>query len=301
LTRQNHQAGAAGWVVACRDEHLRQVGAADIWSAMQAAGVGAVEAVVDFDRTCPGLFRPDGRYSIAEMHDLLALQSDLRRHDLRISAFCLLNRFDERLEEEIEFVSDVVHAAVLLGVPAIRVDFLPHRLRDRQEEFLPLAIGAGRRLAEAVGNMPVRLGVENHVTTTNRTEFLRAFFDGVASDRIGLTLDAANFYWFGHPLSEVYRICEEFAGRVCHTHCKNIAYPPDRREAQRPMGWEYARHACPVDEGDIDFRRIADLLRRAGYAGDLCLENECLSRFPTDQRLDVLRREIAFLERLAAG
>jgi hypothetical protein len=61
------------------------------------------------------------------------------------------------------------------------------------------------------------------------------------------------------------------------------------------MGWEYAKHAAALYEGDINYQQVAGLLRKADYRGDLCLENECLDRYPKAQHPEVLKREIALL------
>ena len=124
-------------------------------------------------------------------------------------------------------------------------------------------------------------------------------FDGVSSAQLGLTLDPANLYWFGHPLNEVYSICEKFAGGAFHTHCKNIQYPAEKRNVRRAIGWEYGKYSAPLYEGDIDYRRIAAILQKANYQGDLCLENECLGRFPKEQGPEILKKEIAALRQLA--
>jgi sugar phosphate isomerase/epimerase len=184
-------------------------------------------------------------------------------------------------------------AARELRVPAIRIDVVPRKVA--RDQFLPFAITACTRLVEQLEGTSIRLGIENHGNTTNDPAFLEALFKGVGSKRLGLTLHACNLYWFGHPLPEVYAICERFAGRAVHTHCKNIRYPEDQRNQRRAMGWQYERYAAPVNEGDIDYRRIADLLRRAHYAGGLCLENECLRHYPQEQHAGVLAAEVAFL------
>jgi sugar phosphate isomerase/epimerase len=64
------------------------------------------------------------------------------------------------------------------------------------------------------------------------------------------------------------------------------------------MGWEYSKYCCPIYEGDLDFKRIVKILRKANYRGDFCVENESLGRFPEDQRADILRKEIALLKKL---
>jgi sugar phosphate isomerase/epimerase len=141
------------------------------------------------------------------------------------------------------------------------------------------AIGAEGVEAEIIADTEptgVAFAIENHGTTTNDPAFLATLFKKVGSQRLGLTLDTANFYWFGHPLSKVYELYEAFAPRVSHTHCKSIHYPAAEREKHRPVGWKYAQYACPIGEGDIDFARVAAILHKAGYKNDLCIEDESI-------------------------
>lgn len=297
-SRAAESAPKPGWLIACRDAHLPETGEADAWSAMKAIGVEGVEVSVDLAGKCSHLHGCEKPYSIAGPDDLKALADDLKKHNLRISAFCLHNHFDERLEEELACVKMTARAARELGTPAIRLDIVPRKIKD-EKEFLAFAIKTGRQVVEASEDTNVRFGVENHGGTTNKPEFLRALFEGVGSKRFGQTLDVANFYWFGHPLTKLYGYWEELAPYVCHTHCKSIKYPESEREKQRPMGWEYGKYCCPIYEGDIDFKKLAAILRKAGYQGDLCIENESLGRFPKRQRKEILTREAAFLRKIS--
>lgn len=292
-------AGEAGrpLPLACRDVHLKATGLADAWSAMKELGVTGVEVVVDDDLACPSLHHPSRRYRIATAEDRKVLGADLQEAGRTIAAFCLHNRFDERLEQEIAWVGNVVRAAEQMQVKVIRIDVVPRAVS--KDAFPAFAVQTCKRLCERVEGGPVRFGIENHGTTTNDPAFLDRLFDGVGSKHLGLTLDACNFYWFGHPLSSLDDIYTKFASRAFHTHCKNIRYPEDRRETHRPVGWEYARYTCPVGEGDIDYRKVVRILRTAGYAGDLCLENECLSKFPASEHGAVLKREIAALRQVS--
>jgi sugar phosphate isomerase/epimerase len=84
-----------------------------------------------------------------------------------------------------------------------------------------------------------------------------------------------------------------------HTHCKSIRYPEDKKNVRRDIGWEYGKYNCPIYEGDLDFKRIVSILRKAGYRGDLCVEDESLGKYPENERADIMRQEIAMLKELA--
>jgi sugar phosphate isomerase/epimerase len=183
-------------------------------------------------------------------------------------------------------------------VKAVRIDVVV-RKQMPVPEFLNLSVALLKRIMPAIQSTGVSLGVENHGRTTNDPAFLDQLFARVGSPRLGLTLDVGNFYWFGHPLSKLYGLFEHFAPRVVHTHCKSIRYPAEIRETQRKMGFEYGKYNCPVYEGDIDYRRAVAILKKAGYANDLCIENEALGKYPEAERGKVLAREVSFLKALA--
>lgn len=285
------------WVVACRDIHLKVTGKADSWFALKELGANGVEVNVSEELLCPILYHPQRKYSVATPDGLKGLQDDLQANGAIITALCMNNRLDERLERELAWTRKLVAAAQKLNVTAIRIDVVPRAISG--EAFLPFAIKACKQMCDLAEGTQVHFGIENHGQLSNDPQFLEKLFDGVGSPHLGLTLDAMNFYWFGHPLNDLYRICEKFSARVVHTHCKNLRYPEDKRNIRRPIGWEYEKYAAPLYEGDLDYQRIAAILLKANYQGDLCLENECLGHFPKEQQAAVLKREIAFLKKLA--
>lgn len=287
------------WIAACRDVHLKATGQPDSWSALKDLGATGVEVNVSEELQCPQLFHPQKQYSVADADGIRGLREELESRGLRITALCMNNRLDERLDRELAWARRLVAVAQALGVRAIRIDVVPRAIKA--EEFMPFAVKACRQLCELTKDTPVRYGIENHGHWTNKPEVLDALFDGVDSDHLGLTLDAMNFYWFGHPLKDLYGIYEKYAPRTFHTHCKNLRYPTDRQNAARPIGWEYEKHAAPIYDGDIDYQRVAEILARAKYGGDLCLENECLGRFPKEQHAGILKREVALLQQLAVA
>jgi sugar phosphate isomerase/epimerase len=285
--------------VGCRDRYLRIAGKPDSWSCMQALGAECTEVSVETNLACSNLFHPERKYTVATPDGIKALQDDLAASGCRISAFMMSNHLDEQLEKEVEAARNLVKAAQQLGVHAIRIDVVPRKRPPKSEEFLPFAIKACKQVCAVAEGTPVRFGVENHSTTTNDPKFLASLFDGVGSDKLGLTLDCANFYWWGHPLKDLYKLYAQFAPRVVHTHCKSIRYPDDKKNVRRPMGWEYAKYNCPIYEGDIDFKRLVSILRKANYPGDLCVEDESLDKYPAAEQAEVMRKEIAMLKALA--
>lgn len=284
-------------LVGCRDVMLKNAGGVDCWKDLHAAGAQMVELNVADDLSLPTLVHPTKKYTLATKAGIDELAADAKAAGCKIGAFCMSNKFDLRPDFEVEWVGRTAQAAKALGVKAIRIDVVPRKLKG--DEFLDCAVKTLKRVFAGMQSTGVSLGVENHGRITNDPEFLTRLFEGVGSPLLGLTLDTGNFYWFGHPLTKVYTLFEKFASRVVHTHAKSIRYPADQREQQRKMGWEYAKYNCPVYEGDIDFRRVAQILKKAGYKNDLCIEDESLGKFPEAERANVLAREIAHLKSVA--
>lgn len=284
-----------GLVVACRDVHLAGWGAKDCWAALESIGAAGVDATVADDLSLKGLFHPERQYTLATAAGIEALRADMNAAGKRLTAFSMANAFDSRPEFEVQWVSKVAQAAQTLGVKAIRIDLAQRKVPANL--FLDFSVKILKQVIAATDATGVALGIENHGKTTNDPEFTGPLFERVGSERLGLTLDTANFYWFGHPLSKLYQLYERFGSRVKHTHCKNIRYPEAEREKQRKMGWEYAKYNCPLYEGDIDFTRVVKILRGANYANDLCIENESLGKYPAAERGKILAKEVELLKK----
>ncbi len=282
--------------VTCRDGHLKTAGEKDCWSAMAKLGARGVEVSVADDLSLPALFHPTKKYTVATPEGIEQLVADMKAAKRPITALCMANRFDARPDFELQWTTKAAEAAKALGTKAIRIDVWPQKIPAAR--FLAFATDMMTKVIEATESTGVAFGIENHGGTTNDPEFLAALFQGVGSPRLGLTLDTGNFYWFGHPLSKVHELFQTFASRVVHTHCKSIRYPESEREKKRPRGWEYGKYNCPVDEGDIDFRRLVAALEKAGYANDLCIEDESLGKHPASQQGEIVAREIRFLKGL---
>jgi sugar phosphate isomerase/epimerase len=282
------------WPVTCRDAVLRVTKQEDCWSALKAINAEGVEIEIVDDLKLPSLFHPTVKYTAATAAGVEQVADDAKAAGQRITGLCMHNQFAQRPKMEIEWCSQVARIAQTWGAPAVRIDVVSGNLT--RDEFLKSAVKTLSKVMAATESTGVKFGVENHGNTTNDPTFLRAFFQGVGSERLGLTFDTGNFYWFGHPLSKVYELCEEFAPRVFHTHCKSIRYPAEEREKQRPMGWKYVEYTCPVYRGDLDFARIAAILHKAGYQNDLCIEDESLGKLSGPDATKTLAREVQYLK-----
>ncbi|MCS7186346.1 MAG: sugar phosphate isomerase/epimerase family protein [Armatimonadota bacterium] len=288
--------------VSIRDDVVLHGGFPSVVEGLSFLGIYAVEVSVGRDFSARSLTSPNQKLDIRSDNDLTILERETSQSGIRICAFLLGNDFGrEDAKEQVEWMVEVVNAAHRLGISAIRVDAIVSGWEGMGiDKAINLFAENIKKVLDETENTDVHLGIENHGTLGNRPEFLQAVFDAVNSPRLGLTLDSGNFYWFGHPLSQVYEIMRQFASRVKHTHIKNISYPQEIREQQRPIGYEYGKYVCPIPDGDIDHEVVASILKEAGYAGDLCIEDESLGKFSPEERRDVLKRDAEYLKSLVS-
>jgi sugar phosphate isomerase/epimerase len=286
--------------VGIRDDTLLAGGFGTIAEGLNAIGVASVELAYGREGTVRSLVAAGETLDL----DSATGRSELRKQcvgsRVRVAALMLANNFNAPdVGAEVDWVRRGAEAAQALGIPALRIDSIMRGERDMSlEERLTRFTAAMREVIPATERSGVALGIENHGVCGNDPAFLAGVLDAFDNPRLGLTLDTGNFYWHGNPLSELYRIYERFAPRVKHTHVKSIRYPAEVRETRREIGYKYGEYASPLDEGDIDLARVVGLLRRAGFAGDLTIENESLGRYPAGDRSAILRRDAEHLRRL---
>jgi sugar phosphate isomerase/epimerase len=283
--------------VGIRDDTLLAGGFGTIAEGVKALGVASVELVYGRDGTVRSLVAGGETLNLDREAGRAALTEQSAKAGVRVAALMMANNFNAPdLAAEVDWVLRAAEAAQALGIPALRIDSIMRGEREMSlEDRVARFTTALREVLPATERTGIVLGIENHGACGNDPAFLARVLDSFDNPRLGLTLDTGNFYWHGNPLSELYRIYERFAPRVKHTHMKSIRYPAELRETRREIGYKYGEFASPLDEGDIDLARVITLLRRAGYSGDLTIENESVGRYPAGERAAILRRDAEHL------
>lgn len=288
-----------------RDEIVFAAGYTTLAHGLHDLGIHSVELWVRRDDTVPAIAPqrdPEGRerLNLTLPADIDELYGQARAEHVQIAALCMGNDFNATHKKaEIDWAVRTVQAAAALNAPAVRIDAIMSGEKDLPlEQRQQLVADAVQQILAQTEATKVDLGIENHGFQGNDPAFLAGLLARVDSPRLGLTLDSGNFYWRGWPLSKIYDIFTQFAPVVKHTHIKNIAYPPEIRETQREMGYEYNKYVSPIHEGDIDHARYITILQHAGYDRDICLEDESLGKFTPEQRQANLRATADFFRPL---
>jgi len=290
--------------VGIRDVCLFQAGYNSIAEGMEDLNLVGIELAVDRNMCIPAahgsLGRP--RLSIADALAAITASEGYARQGMQIMSLLVANNFNAQNQAaEIRWTRKALQMGEVIGAEVVRIDaaMTGQKTLPASRRVDIFASAVEQVLDESAGNT-VMLAVENHGLQGNDPRWLSALLERVDDERFGLTLDAANFYWAGYPLSRVYELVEQFAPRVRHVHCKNIDYPLAYQQRQRPLGWEYGQYVMPVHQGNIDYSKIVQILAEAGYQGGLYIEDESLAKFAPAERPESLRRQVEYLAELVA-
>ena len=228
--------------------------------------------------------------------DLLIEQ--LNKNGIKTSALLMHNNFSNpSINEEVDWILKCVEASKVLKVKVIRIDPAISERGLPIREATKNVIKILEKVLSALSSQEeISFGLENHVEYSNNPEFLQIILSSLKDNRIGITLDSGNFYWYGFPLNKVYQLFLEFAPYTKHVHVKNIKYPAELRNKQREIGYEYLKYVSPIYEGDIDHRKLVESLKKVGYKEDICIEDESLGNFPIKEWPGILKRDVEFLE-----
>ena len=172
------------------------------------------------------------KYTVATPAGSEPLDADAKAAGQRITAFCMINRFEKRPEVEIKWCRKSPVRPRRWACRRSASTSCPVKLA--RAEFLKLSVETLKKIMAATESTGVAFAIENHGTTTNDPVFLNALFEGVGSKRLGLTLDTGNFYWFGHPLSKVYELYETLAPRVFQPTARASVIRPRNARSSGP-------------------------------------------------------------------
>jgi sugar phosphate isomerase/epimerase len=184
---------------------------------------------------------------------LNALKRHLFRRGLELAgtaiggAFCLPTP-DER-KQHIEFVKQWLDISARLGSPCLRVFAGPVPEGHSEDDALQWAAAGLKDCAAYAEQVGVMIGLENHGGLTATAEGLVRILKAVASDWVGALLD------FGNYSKDPYAEFELTAPYTVMTHAKPTADFAGTR-------------------GYVDYRRVSEIMRKAGYRGFLSIEYE---------------------------
>ncbi len=290
--------------VAIRDFTVMWLGYKDLFKGLEDLKVNSFELYVSKDLKQTAYqdmdYTANLGFDLSSKDKRIKTREELKARHLNICAILVENDFGkDDLESEIKWVVDACRVASELKVKSVRINSVMRpQPKISEKEYTEKTIKSIKKILKNTEGLNVYLAMENHGVMGNKREFIHEVIDKVNSERLGLTLDTGNFYWFGYPLDEVYKIIEEFAYYVKHVHLKNLTFSPFEQGKKREPGYHWPDSAATIYKGDLDHQYIINILKSSGYNGDLTLEDESLGNFPEEERVNIIKKDIDFMKSL---
>ena len=206
-----------------------------------------------------------------------ALQEKLRAAGVSISSLAFystrINDPDSAVRTgQLKTLTHAVEAAESLGVDVVcALAGLPAPGKTKMETIrqdLPEVFGP---VLEQAAGRGVRIALENwFATNIQHLEHWKALFEVLPQENFGLNFDPSHLLWQG---IDYLAAVEEFAGRIFHTHAKDVAINDAalRRIGVLEGGWW--RYTIP-GTGRIAWGEYLGKLRRVGFDGAISIEHE---------------------------
>jgi sugar phosphate isomerase/epimerase len=190
-----------------------------------------------------------------------------------------------RPEIAVPYLEKAIRFAKGLGAPVVNTDegIRPAWLDDQEiwtvmrytlKKVLPLAERHG-----------VYIGIEPHQSLSKTTAGLLRISTLVDSPMLRVNYDTGNAFLGGE---DPYVGLAAVAARVVHIHAKDISIQHAEEEKGKVTGTPVG---CACGDGVIDWKRVVEILRGAGYDGVLSVE--CGTPLQADRSLKHLNEVLA--------
>lgn len=132
-----------------------------------------------------------------------------------------------------------------------------------RDEMIDNIVSGFKQAVKIAEEHKVILSLENHGLVINDGPTLVKIIEEVNSPYLRITMDTGNFCWAGNSLDSAYLYFEQVSPYVANVHLKDFVYDENNEVQFVPLG-----------EGLIDFKRVFNTIKAAGYAGSILCEYE---------------------------
>lgn len=204
-------------------------------------------------------------HSVSMDEDPLEIKDLLAQHGLKpsgLSAHCPLMR----PEISVPYLQKAIRFAAAIDAPVVNTDegVRPPWLSD--SDIWPVmryTVTSAVRVAERHG---IYIGIEPHQSISKTTAGLLRIHGLVKSPFLKINYDTGNAYLGGE---DPYKGLEAVKDLLIHIHAKDISVQQSDAERGQVTGTAVG---CACGDGVIDWARVVEILREAGFNGVLSVE-----------------------------
>jgi len=236
------------------------------WGVAKAAEIGYkyCEPMVHWGRE---LMSEAGYYHTVSMYeDPLEIRELLEKHGLQASALSCHSPL-ARPEISVEYIKQAIRFAAEVGAPVCCTDegMIPEWM-DEDTAFRIMQYTL-KSIVPVAERHNIKIGIEPHQKFSVHTDKLIKIADLVPSPNVGFNVDTGNAYLGG--VSDPYEMLEACADRMFHLHAKDIEVKQSEDERGKVTGTAVG---CACGDGVIDWTRVVQILKNAGFEGVLSVE-----------------------------
>jgi sugar phosphate isomerase/epimerase len=172
-----------------------------------------------------------------------------------------------RPEVAVPYLTKAIRYASVLGAPVVTTDEGVKPDWMSEQEAFDIMRYTIRQVMQVAERHAIKVGLEPHSPYTVRKETFLRILDLSDSPCWRVNWDTGNFYLAGKD--DPYDALEAVADRLCHFHAKDIA----RKQADAQRGQVTGTPVgCACGDGDVDWPRVVDILKRHKFQGVMCVE-----------------------------
>jgi sugar phosphate isomerase/epimerase len=171
-----------------------------------------------------------------------------------------------RPEISVDYLRRAIRFAADLGAPVVNTDEGPKPAWMSDEDAFAIMRYTLAVVLRTAARYGIYVAIEPHQIYSRRTEGLLRIATLVESPWLRVNYDTGNAYLGGE---DPYQGLEAVKDRVVHVHAKDISIRQSEAERGKVTGTPVG---CACGDGVIDWRRVVEILRSAGYQGVLSVE-----------------------------
>lgn len=227
------------------------------------------------------------KYSFADFKELLA-KDDFRVDSIDVFGYMGYEGSQPIIKRRIDFAQRLGAPLLVLGCHHRALGHGPDAAAgDESAEQKAARSGIYailREVADYAAPKGVKIALEIHGgVTANAAESLRTLRE-VGRPNLGINFDVANILIYNRQLDNAgaARELEALAKHVFHIHLKDVVRKPGEKKFTMP----------PLGQGEVDFRKVFDVLHAAGFYGPFSFEVETFHGVTTSDSIADYHRDL---------
>ncbi|MEW9082110.1 sugar phosphate isomerase/epimerase family protein [Caldanaerobacter subterraneus] len=219
----------------------------------------------------------------------------IKKYNMEVACYSIGNDFvmpdEKEREKQIEYVKQGIDDAVRIGTKKLRVFSGNTKEGVTYEEGMQWIIECFKEAVKYAEQKDIILVLENHGLFAGKSHQVKEIIEKVASPNLRATADTGNFFLVGEKPEEAVENVKEY---IQHVHFKDFK-KSEPGKGYKGIGDVYYA-GCVLGEGDVEMKKIIEILSGVDYKGYLAIEYE-----GPDPQLEGTIKSIEYVKKLLGG